>query len=242
MRSIPRTHSAGVAPAPGAGKNAVLKLVGFDCDGVLFDSRQANIAFYNVILENFGRPLLSEEATDYVHSHTFRESLDYLFRGFPDFAAVLEFCRTLDYRPFIPMMQEEPHLREFLRYLRPRFKTALATNRTTTTRAVLEHHLLADQFDLVVCALDVSRPKPHPESFWRLRDHFGVEPHEVIYIGDSQVDQEFAANAGVTLVAYRNRHLEAPYHLNSFADGPSLITAVLRDANLPPSATGPLQR
>jgi HAD superfamily hydrolase (TIGR01549 family) len=206
----------------------VLKLVGFDCDGVLFDSRQANIAFYNAILDRFSQPRLTEEATDYVHSHTFRESLEHIFQDFGDFDAVLEYCRTLDYQPFIPLMREEPHLREFLHYLRPAFKTALATNRTTTTHAVLEQHRLADQFDLVVCALDVSRPKPHPESFWRILEHFGLTPDQVIYIGDSQVDEEFAANAGVPLIAFRNPGLKAAYHLESFAQGPALIEALRR--------------
>lgn len=201
----------------------MLKLVGFDCDGVLFDSRQANIAFYNSILEHFGRPPLGPEAVEYVHSQTFQASVEFLFRDWPDLEEVLEYCRTLDYRAFIPLMTEEPHLREFLRFLRPRFFTALATNRTTTTLEVLRYHRLADQFDLVVSALDVSRPKPHPESFWRILQHFGLTPAEAIYIGDSKVDEEFARNAGVPLVSYRNPHLDADFYLESFADGPALI-------------------
>lgn len=201
----------------------MLKLVGFDCDGVLFDSRQANIAFYNDILERFGFHPMAPAAVDYVHSHTFRESLEYLFRGSPVLGEVLDFCRTLDYQRFIPMMVEAPHLREFLGFLRPRFYTALATNRTTTTQAVLQFHRLADQFDMVVSALDVTRPKPHPESLWRILKHFRLTPGEVIYIGDSAVDEEFARNAGVSLVAYRNPHLQADFYLDSFADGRTLI-------------------
>ena len=201
----------------------MLKLVGFDCDGVLFDSREANIAFYNDILEQFGLPPMTPPAVDYVHSHTFRESLEYLFRESPALEEVLDFCRTIDYRRFIPMMVEEPHLREFLGFLRPRFYTALATNRTTTTQAVLDYHRLADLFDLVVSALDVTRPKPHPESLWRILEHFSLTPEEVIYIGDSKVDEEFAQNAGVTLVAYRNPHLKADFYLDSFAAARKLI-------------------
>jgi phosphoglycolate phosphatase len=201
----------------------VLKLVGFDCDGVLFDSRDANIAFYNDILARFGFPPMASPTVDYVHSHTFRESLEYLFRESQVLEEVLDFCRTIDYQRFIPMMVEAPHLREFLGFLRSRFYTALATNRTTTTQAVLDYHRLADQFDLVISALDVSRPKPHPESFWRILEHFGLTPEEVIYIGDSTVDEEFARNAGVPLVAYKNPHLNADFYLDSFADGPTLI-------------------
>ena len=104
--------------------------------------------------------------------------------------------------------------------MRPGRHTALATNRTTTTRAVLSYHGLADQFDLVVSAQDVRHPKPHPESFQRILEHFGLEPREAIYIGDSRVDEAFAANAGVPLVAYRNPELNAAYHLDSFRGGP----------------------
>ena len=205
----------------------MLKLVGFDCDGVLFDSRQSNILFYNAILERFGLPPMATPAVDYVHSHTFRESLEYLFRKYHDLEGVLDYCRSLDYQEFIPMMVEEPYLRQFLQFLRPRFYTALATNRTTTTHAVLRHHGLVDQFDLVISALDVTHPKPHPESFWRILGHFRLSPEEVIFIGDSKVDEEFARNAGVPLGAYRNPHLNADYYLDSFAAGPDLIRELI---------------
>ncbi len=159
----------------------MLKLVAFDCDGVLFDSRQANIAFYSAILERFGRPALTDpEAIDYVHSHSARESLAYLFREVSDLNEILAVVRTIDYQPFIPMMVEEPYLREFLSFLRPAFFLAVATNRTTTTREVFRAHNLADSFDLVVSAADVPRPKPSPDAFWRLMEHFGIEAHEAI--------------------------------------------------------------
>ena len=206
----------------------MIKLVAFDCDGVLFDSRQANIAFYNAILARFGQTPMDSEAEDFVHMHTVTASLEYIFRGYPDLEAVFEFYRTFDYQPFIPMMLEEPHLRDFLSFLRPTWFTALATNRTKTTGAVLSYHGLADRFDLVVSAQDVSRPKPHPESFERILEHFGLEPREAIYIGDSQVDEAFAANAGVPLVAYRNPRLQAAHHLDSFAAGPALIRELNR--------------
>jgi len=159
---------------------------------VLFDSREANIAFYNAILKKFRRPPLDPAAVEYVHSHTFLEAVQYLFREADNLEEVLAFCRTLDYRPFIPLMVEEPYLRDFLTFLRPRFYTAL----------------------------------PHPESFWRILQHFGLKPEEAIYIGDSPVDEEFARNAGVPLVAYRNPALQAAYYLESFAEAPALIDSL----------------
>jgi phosphoglycolate phosphatase len=201
----------------------LIKLVAFDCDGVLFDSRQANIAFYNTILTHFGQPSLSPEAVDYIHSHTVRESLEHIFRGYADMEAVSAFTRSFDYHPFIRMMIEEPFLREFLDFLRPGCYTALATNRTTTTRDVLLYHRLTDDFDMVVSAQDVSHPKPHPEAFVRILGHFGLGPEDAIFIGDSRVDEQFALNAGVRFVAYRNPELTADHYLDTFAAGPDLI-------------------
>lgn len=203
--------------------HGLIKLVAFDCDGVLFDSRQANIAFYNDILARFEQPRMDLEAEDFVHSHTVWESLEHIFQGYPNLTVVRSYSRNFDYSPFIPMMVEEPHLREFLEFLRPACFTALATNRATTTDAVLSYHRLTDSFDLVVSAQDVARPKPHPESFERILSHFGLAPREAIYIGDSEVDQAFAVNAGVPLVAFRNPRLQAAYYLESFAAGPDLL-------------------
>ena len=207
----------------------MLKLVAFDCDGVLFDSRQANTAFYNAILAHFGQPPMLPAAVEYIHSHTVWESLNYIFQDYLDLQAVHRFARSLDYAPFIPMMLEEPHLREFLNFLRPAYHTALATNRTTTTRAVLRHHALEDFFDLVVSAQDVARPKPDPAAFHRILEHFGLLPEEAIYIGDSRVDEEFALQAGVPLVAFRNPELKAAYYLDSFAEGPALLHKLMAE-------------
>lgn len=217
---------AGSRPPPAQENGNLIKLVAFDCDGVLFDSRPANIAFYNSILNHFGRPRLSPEAVDYIHSHTVWQSLEYIFQGYANYEAVLDFARDFDYDPFIAMMVEEPHLREFLQFVRRERYTALATNRTTTTGAVLTYHGLADDFDLVISAQDVSRPKPDPEAFVRILAHFNLAPFEAIYIGDSQVDEHFAANAGVPFVAYRNPSLQADYYLESFAAGPDLISSL----------------
>lgn len=206
-----------VSPLPSAYLNPRPSLVIFDCDGVLFSSRDANRAFYNRLLERFAKPPLSEEALDYVHMHTVFEAVDYLF---PDRAvrqAAHDFRQELDPEPFIRLMKAEPGICEFLSFLRPAVKTAIATNRTTTIGQVLALHGMTDSFDLVVSALDVSHPKPHPESLQKILYHFRLAPREAVYIGDSIVDAEAAQRAGVSLIAYKNPLLDAALHVDSFA-------------------------
>jgi phosphoglycolate phosphatase len=204
-----------------------LKVVAFDCDGVIFDSLQSNIAFYNQILRHFNRPPMSPAEVEYIHCHTVHESMAYILHDYPDYDEVERYYRTLDSQEFISLMVQEPFLLDFLQYLKPRFGRAVATNRSTTTQAVFTYHGLEEWFDIIVSARDVVRPKPHPELFDLIMTHYDITPEEVIYIGDSIVDQEFARNAGVRLVAYRNPDLEADYYLESFAQGPELIKSII---------------
>ena len=38
-----------------------IKVVAFDCDGVMFDTTKANMSYYNEILEHFGQPTLTPD-------------------------------------------------------------------------------------------------------------------------------------------------------------------------------------
>src|SRR5512137_2852692 len=121
-----------------------LKLVVLDCDGVMFDSREANRAYYGHLRERFGRPPLTEEEVAFVHAHPAPESVPFIFRAWPgDVAAVDAYRGTLAYAPFLRQMRIEPDLVAFLRAVRPPLFTAISTNRTTTMPAVLETFDLA---------------------------------------------------------------------------------------------------
>ena len=192
------------------------RLVIFDCDGVLFDSREANRAFYNQLLSGLGKDRLTEAGLNYVHMHTVFEAVDYLFPGEGERVAAHEYRKKIDPWPFIRLMVPEPGIESFLAFLRPLVKTAISTNRTTTINDVLKFHRLAGYFDLVVSALDVACPKPHPESPNKILEHFQIRSDEAVYIGDSVVDAEAAHRAGIPLIAYKNLQLEADLHVESF--------------------------
>ena len=194
------------------------RLVIFDCDGVLFDSREANRAFYNQLLSGLGKDRLTEAGLNYVHMHTVFEAVDYLFPGEGERLAAHEYRKKIDPLPFIRLMVPEAGIESFLAFLRPLVKTAISTNRTTTINEVLKFHRLAGYFDLVVSALDVTRPKPDPESLYKIINHFQVRHDEAVYIGDSVVDAEAAHRAGIPLIAYKNPQLEADLHVDSFRD------------------------
>ncbi len=200
------------------GKNQKRSVVAFDCDGVMFNSRQANINFYNHMLTYFGLPPMEENEVDFVHMHTADESIRHIFQGTPHVEEALAYRWQMDYTPFIRDMVMEPGLKELLGSLRPRFGLAVATNRSNTIGEVLETHGLKAFFDIVVSSLDVEKPKPHPEALLKILDFFQLGPENMFYVGDSAVDYETARGAGVVFIAYKNRLLDADFHVHSLLD------------------------
>lgn len=58
-------------------------LVMIDCDGTLFDSFEANRAFYDEVLRRMGRPPLDAEGRDLAHHMATPLLFAHLFRGDP---------------------------------------------------------------------------------------------------------------------------------------------------------------
>lgn len=196
----------------------VYRAVIFDCDGVMFDTAEANQAYYNAVLAHFAKPLLTPSQFTYVHSHTVDDSIAHLFETPTATAAAQTYRKAMSYLPFITHMQMEPDLIPLLSRLRTACRTAIATNRTDTMARVLAQFELTALFDMVVCAHDVPRPKPAPDSLMHILAAFDLRPDQSLFIGDSSVDEGAAAAAGVPFAAYRNPSLQADYHINRLSE------------------------
>ena len=194
------------------------KVIAFDCDGVLFDTAASNRAYYNTLRNQLGMPDMTEEEFTFAHMHTVNETLAHLFKS-PETRQKAEAVKAqLSYTPFVAAMKMEPALIPLLKKLRPTYKTAVATNRSDSMPTLLREHDIAPYFDLIVSSNDVPRPKPYPDQLLRLLDYFNVSPHEMLYVGDSKVDETAAQTAQVPLVAYDNRSLSAAYHIRSLKE------------------------
>ena len=192
-----------------------IKVVAFDCDGILFDTEEANWAYYNHLLEHFGRPTMTPEQFAYAHQHTLNESIAYLFEDEETIAAVYDYRQTMDYSAYLKLLKVEPDLVPLLTRIRPKLKTAIATNRSDTMNRLLAEFALTHYFDLVVTSVDIRRPKPYPDALFKILEHFRIAAHQVLYVGDSQVDAEAARAANIPFVAFRNEMLPTEYHIEN---------------------------
>jgi len=197
----------------------MLQALIFDCDGVLFDSKETNRAYHDHLLAAFGLPKMDADELEYVHIHNVWESVAYIFRNSGvSLDKVHEFRAQDDYRPFFRYMKMEPDLRPFLAIAHRHFKLAIATNRTNTMEMILEDFALTAFFTKVMTAENSRRPKPSPEPLLEITEAFACQIGEALYVGDSAIDEECAHACAMPFAAFRNRQLTARYHINSFME------------------------
>jgi len=196
-----------------------IKAVVFDCDGVLFDTALANRKFYDEVLGFFDKPPLTDTQFVNVHMMTVLAAVQYLFPEKEDYKEVFSCLKQIGYAKFIPHMKMEEGLVRLLKNLKEKgLIRGIATNRTNTMEQVLKDNDLESYFEMVVTAADVANPKPDPEQLLKIMEAFHLTPGEVIFIGDSEYDQQAARSAGTWFVAFKQPELEADIHVTAMAD------------------------
>ena len=178
----------------------------FDADGVLFESFESNIAYYNAIFAEVGEPPLDADeeikSISYAAGDVFklraRENAEMLAR-------IHGIARGIDQQPFFDLLKPPFELRPFMLELKRRYRLALATNRSATVPALVQHLKLADVFDAIASALDKVAPKPAPDIIRLCLERAKVRPENAVYIGDSPIDREAAEAAGVPFIGVGSR-------------------------------------
>ncbi len=198
----------------------MLKLIVFDCDGVMFDSKKANCTYYNFLLNHFGCRTMNEKEAEFVHMHSVTDSINHIFARHKEI--VLEDVHQLrletGYAPFLKYMSIEPDLIDFLKIVVKQYSLAISTNRSDTMGPLLKSFELEMYFGKVMTASNAPRPKPAPDALLEILKHYNCDPEETLFIGDSVIDEQHAASCNVDLIAFRNQSLNSRYHVSSFME------------------------
>ena len=188
----------GLPAAPDRTLHAVI----FDCDGVMFDSWDANIRYYDAVLAALGRPPLDASGQRLAHVLSSPQLFAVLFGDDGDLMEQARIvAQTVDYGEFCRWMRPATGLYEVLAQLKPRYRLAMATNRGATLPGVVRHFELAEWLEFVVGIHDVGRPKPHPDMLVRCLEHFGLAASQAVYVGDTDSDHAAARAAGMHFIA-----------------------------------------
>jgi phosphoglycolate phosphatase len=184
----------------------------FDCDGVLFESKSANLAYYNEVLRAFDVEPVTMAQQERAHiCHTAATPQVFVALLGPERAPLaIEMVKKLDYKKFIPFMTPEPHLHEVIAALAAHYPLAVATNRGTSMAEILVHFGLAPYFKAVITSRDVPRPKPFPDMLHLAACRLGFAEEDLLFVGDSELDAAAAVAAGMPFIAYKSIQGGAP--------------------------------
>lgn len=189
----------------------------FDCDGVIINSRDANISYYNAIMKMLGRPPLTEDQARYAQMSTARQAFEYVLDE-PELARLPELFARLPYAETVtPTLPAMPGFEAFANWLRSEgVPLALHTNRTEGIWDVLDRFGWRPLFDIVKNVRN-ALPKPDPDGVHQIMWEWGVQPEDLVFIGDSDTDLGAAHGAGVPFIAFGNPGMtEAEWHVSSY--------------------------
>jgi phosphoglycolate phosphatase len=200
-----------------------LDLVIFDADGVLFESVESNIAYYNAIFKVLGESALSaQEERDCIFMAA---SQVFAMRAQGDASRVAQMHKIglgLEFTPFFELLRPPFPLRPFLIELTRRYRIGLATNRSATIPAVLEHLEIADLFHAVASARDKIAPKPAPDMLRLCLERAGARAETAVYVGDSPYDHLAATAAGIPFIGVGSQ-VECSNLIESLGDLPAAL-------------------
>jgi HAD superfamily hydrolase (TIGR01509 family) len=189
------------------------KLVIFDLDGVIIDSRELHFIALNKALYKIGEQFVitkEEHLSIYDGLNTTRK-LQMLSesKGLPTDKfnqvwqdkqkATFELLHKAPKNPSINFIIEQLKLREW--------KIAVASNSIRETIRIALHCVnILDKIDYIVSNEDVFNPKPFPEMYWKCMSALKALPKDTIIVEDSHIGREGALNSGAHLYPVKDAY------------------------------------
>ena len=188
------------------------KLIVFDLDGVLVDSKSIHFDALNDALRFIKNTyvITEEEQKNIYEGLPTKAKLKLLNKnkGIPEdkFDAIWSMKQEITSKMFANI-PEDKDLIKLLKIIKDSgIHIAVASNSIGKTVAdCLESLGIANLIDHVVSNEDVKNPKPHPEMYWKAMSYFGVISDETVIFEDSLVGKLAARDSRANLIEIKNR-------------------------------------
>lgn len=171
----------------------------FDLDGTLIDSIDLILASYRHTLAAHGFPQVPDSEWMRGVGTPLRVQLGQWAKSPEELLALVATYREYNLANHDQMILAYPGIAELLEGVRAAgLRTGVVTSKNREgTRRGLGLFGLEEFIEVMVCADDVERPKPHPEPVERAVQQLGADPATTIFVGDSIHDLHSGRGAGV---------------------------------------------
>lgn len=177
-----------------------IRVILFDLDETLADSCDAILAWWRGYFDEAGEPFPAIADQHLLYTLPQERIVQAFALGEGAKAAYARYLARVGAGNTVSGVRLKSGAKETLDWCKARFDLALATNRSSHLTELLAALGIVGYFDLVISGENAAHFKPHPWGVHQVLKRFGRGPNEVVFVGDSPHDVEFAFNGGIRSV------------------------------------------
>ncbi len=198
----------------------MIKAVLFDVDGVLLDSFDANLKFYQDLFVKMGyKPPTVHEFKELIHYTLEKVIKEFTKASDQEVQRMLEIGKKSieELYPY-ELLKTPPYVEETIEKLNKIYQLGIVTSR-------VKHHIYAvaslaclqKYMQVTVGFEDTKKHKPDPQPLLFASKKLGLQPQEVLYVGDALSDILAGKAAGMKVIHFGKEHFDnADAKTNSF--------------------------
>ncbi len=175
----------------------MIKLIIFDFDDTLVDSKKAHFHIDTTAAKKLGLKPVSEEKYAEFYGMPYDRFIKKLYPKFPTEKFMDVSKHLYDPKEFKPF----PKTKDSLEYLKSKYKLAILSSKENgKLKTMLDYNELTKYFDYIHGKEDSIHFKPDPRVFDKIIAHFNLKKEEVAYVGDLASDRDAAIAADIFFV------------------------------------------
>ena len=212
-----------------------LRVIIFDLDGTIFDTREDITDAVNFARRHFGKPEFAIDKVTSMVGHGITVLAQEAFEGC-GVESDLAREAIMEYYTANPGSKARlyPGVKETISGLE-QVLTVVSNKPKVLVDALLEEHGLAGFFDFVAGGDSFPERKPDPMAVDFILKRYGVTPEEVCVVGDHSPDIEMAKRAGVRSVYcnfgfFGNDSVGADFSIDAWEELPSIVARLMQGA------------
>lgn len=176
------------------------KVIAFDLDGTLVDSLYDIANCMNEVLKNNDLPTHEYDAYKYFIGEGAYRLVEQACNNHVNKDDFFKQYQELALSDCTKEAKEFPNVSNTLHKLKENYKLALITNKPLEQGEKVINEFFPNIFDFVLGQVENREKKPNRAPMDELLSHYNIKENDVLYIGDSHIDFQFAQNCNVDVL------------------------------------------